>query len=187
MLNPRLAGRYAKSLIDLAKEKGQLEPIYRDMELLRSYIRQSRDLSSLLKSPVIPADKKEAVMAALINGKVNEITTAFIRLLIRKSRESVLPQIVEAFIEQYKSFKEIYPVKLTTAAPVSEEIKQAIISQVKSQTNMQHIELTSEVDEKLIGGFVLQLGDKLVDASIAYDLNDIRKQFLNNDFIYKIR
>ena len=65
--------------------------------------------------------------------------------------------------------------------------KDEIISQVKAQTNMQHIELTSEVYEKIIGGFVLQLGDKLVDASIAYDLNNIRKQFLNNDFIYKIR
>jgi F-type H+-transporting ATPase subunit delta len=78
-------------------------------------------------------------------------------------------------------------VKLTTAAPVSDELKESIVNQIKSQTDLKNIELTAEVDDKLIGGFILQIGDKEVDASIAYDLNIIRKQFLNNDFIYKIR
>ena len=98
-----------------------------------------------------------------------------------------LPEITTAFIDQYKERQQIYPVKLTTAAPVSEEVKQTIVEQVRSQSHLQNIELTTAVDESLIGGFVLQIGDKLVDASISYDLNVIRKQFLNNDFIYKIR
>jgi len=187
MLNPRLAGRYAKSLIDLAKEQNQLETVYKDMLLMQSFLAQSRDLVSILKSPVIASDRKEGILNTLTKDKVSEVTAGFNRLLIRKGRESVLPQIVEAFIAQYKAFKEIYLVKLTTAAPVSEKIKQDIINQVKQQTNMQHIELTAEVDSSLIGGFLLQIGDTLVDASISYDLNAIKKQFLNNDFIYKIR
>ena len=66
-------------------------------------------------------------------------------------------------------------------------MKQEIVDKVKSQSEMQNIELTTEINEELIGGFVLEVGTILVDASIAYDLNTIRKQFLNNDFIYKIR
>ena len=77
--------------------------------------------------------------------------------------------------------------KITTATPVSDAVKQDIVARVKSQTSLENIELTAVVDESLIGGFVLEIGDKLVDASIVYDLNVIRKQFLNNDFIYKIR
>jgi F-type H+-transporting ATPase subunit delta len=187
MLNPRLAGRYAKSLLTLAIEKNQLDSAYKDMQFLHSVSKLNREFVTVLKSPVISPDKKESILEAVTNGKISELTSLFIRLLIRKGREMNLPEITSAFIDQYKENQEIHTVKLTTAAPVSEEVKQAIVNQVKSQTSLKNIELTAAVDEDLIGGFVLQIGDTLVDASIAYDLNVIRKQFLNNDFIYKIR
>jgi F-type H+-transporting ATPase subunit delta len=188
MLNPRLAGRYAKSLIGLAIEKGQLEEVYSDMLFLNKVVRESRDFTVLLKSPVVNSDKKQAVFDAVTSsGKLSPLTLAFARLLVTKSREGVLPEIIKAFIDQYKAHKGIHVVKLTTAAPVSEELKSAIISKVQSQTSMKNIELKTEVREDIIGGFLLELGDTLVDASISYDLNKIKSQFMNNDFIYKIR
>ncbi len=187
MPNPRLAGRYAKSLIGLANEKNQLEQVYSDMLYLQELCKSSRDFTNLLKSPVIHADKKLAIIKAVTGDRTGEMTNAFIRLLVNKGREENLPEISTAFIEQYKTQKGIYTVKLTTAAPASEELRQAIIEKVKSQTQMKNIELKTEVDQDIIGGFVLQIGDQLVDASIAYDLNKVRSQFLNNDFIYKIR
>jgi F-type H+-transporting ATPase subunit delta len=81
----------------------------------------------------------------------------------------------------------INTVKLTTAVPVSDEIKRSMIRQLTDTTEMKNIELEVEVDPDLIGGFVLQAGDKLIDASIAYDLKAVARQFENNDFIYKIR
>ncbi len=187
MPNPRLAARYAKSLIDLALEKGQLENVYNDMLFLQTVCKQSREFVSLLKSPVIKADKKEAILKSLTDGRVGELTAAFNRLLVTKGRESNLPEIITAFIEQYKHNKNIHTVNLTTASPVSEELKQQIVSIVKQQTSLQHVELNAAVDEALIGGFVLELDGTLVDASIAYDLAKIKAQFQNNDFIYKIR
>jgi len=187
MPNPRLATRYAKSLIDLAKERNQLEAVYNDMLFLQALCKVSRDFSNLLRSPVVKPDKKEAIVTAVTKGKIGELTAAFNKLLINKGRESNLPEITVAFIDQYKQLKDIHTVKLTTAAPVSEEIKKQLISRIQSQTNMSNIDLETEVDEELIGGFVLEIGDQLVDASILYDLNKIKKQFLNNDFIYKIR
>ena len=77
--------------------------------------------------------------------------------------------------------------KLTTASALSEELKSAIVKQIQDTTEMKKIELEMAVNEELIGGFVLQAGDKLIDASIAYDLKNIATQFDNNDFIYKIR
>lgn len=187
MPNPRIAARYAKSLIGLASERKQLETVYNDMLLLQALCKQSRDFAALLRSPVVKPDKKQAIVAAVTKGKISELTASFNRLLINKGRESNLPEIIVAFIDQYKELKGIHTIKLTTAAPVSEEVKQQIIQRIQSQTNMNNIDLKTEVAEDIIGGFVMEIGDRLVDASIAYDLNKIKTQFLNNDFIYKIR
>lgn len=187
MQSPRLAGRYAKSLIDISKEQGQLEVVFEDMLTLQSIVKNSKEFAMLLRSPVVTADKKNKVITAVTEGKISTLTATFIKLLVSKAREAVLPEIIPAFIQQYKAFKNIHTVKLTTAAPVSEAVKTEIVNRVKQTSDMQNIELETTVNPDLIGGFTLQAGDKLVDASIAYDLKQISKQFENNDFIYKVR
>ena len=187
MPNPRLATRYAKSLIDLAIEKGQLEKVFADMQWLNSVCKSNRDFVNLLRSPIIKGDTKKKILDAVTTGHISEMTAAFTRLLITKGRESNLPEISAAFISSYKVKKDIQTIHLTTAAPVTESVKKAIIEQVKKSAGFQNVELEEKVDADLIGGFVLQVGDKLVDASVAYDLRAIAKQFENNDFIYKIR
>jgi F-type H+-transporting ATPase subunit delta len=187
MPNPRLAARYAKSLIDLANERNQVEPVYNDMQYLQALCRESRDFLMLLRSPVVKADKKIVIVEAVTKGKISELTALFSRLLINKGREANLPEVIVSFIDQYKKQKGIHTVKLTTAVPVTEEVKKQIIGQVQTQTNLANIDLNATVNEDIIGGFVLEIGDTLIDASIAYDLNKIKAQFMNNDFIYKIR
>ena|ERR1700676_2129712 len=187
MLNPRLAGRYAKSIIDLALEKGQLEEVYKDIQYLNDLIRASSEFVTILKSPVIPGDKKQKVLEALTAGHIGQLTTSFIRLLINKGRERFLPEIVYAFIEQYKVFKGIHTVILTTAIPVSDNVKKSIVDKIRQSGDMKEVELESLIQENIIGGFILEVDGRRVDASIAYDLANIKKQFSNNDFIYRIR
>ena len=112
---------------------------------------------------------------------------AFNKLLIIKGRERNLPEIAVAFADAYKVEKHIHTVKLTTASPISDATKEKIINQIKSTAGYEKIEIEEKVNEDLIGGFVLQIGDQLVDASISYDLKAIAKQFENNDFIYNVR
>lgn len=187
MPNPRLAARYAKSLIDISNEKGDLEKVFADMQWMQSVSKSNRDFVNLLRSPVINADTKKKVIDAVTVGKLSTITTAFIALLVKKGRESNLPEIATAFISQYKVQNKIHTVKLTTAQPASEAVKKAIIEQVKKSSGFDNIELEEKVDKDIIGGFVLQMGDKLIDASVSYDLKAIARQFENNDFIYRIR
>jgi F-type H+-transporting ATPase subunit delta len=187
MPNPRLASRYAKSLIDLAIEENLVEQIFADMQWLQKVLKASRDFANLLRSPIVKPEKKQQVVVAILKGNVSDTTILFIRLLIEKGRESSLPEIITSFIEQYKQYKSIYTVKLATASVLSDDLKNAIINQIKKTSEMQNIELETTVDEGLIGGFVLQAGDKLIDASVAYDLKQIARQFENNDFVYKIR
>lgn len=187
MLNPRVASRYAKSLLDLSIEQGQLEPVYKDMLYLQELTSKSRDFQNLLRSPVINADTKLRTIEAVTNGNITPLTTAFIRLMVNKAREAVMPEIITSFVKQYKEEKGIQTLKLTTATPVSDSVKQAIVNRVKQTGNIQNLELEEKVDPSIIGGFVLQVGDKLIDASISYDLQQIERQFENNDFIYKVR
>jgi F-type H+-transporting ATPase subunit delta len=187
MPNPRLAGRYAKSLIGLAIEKNQLDAVYSDMLYLQAACRSSRELVNLLKSPVVKADKKGKILDAITAGKISLITASFNKLLLIKGRESFLPEIASAFVDQYKQVKGIHTANLTTATAVSEELKQSIMDKIRADSNLKNVELNTAVDKELIGGFVLEMGDQLLDASIAFDLKNIKKQFRNNDFIYKIR
>ena len=187
MLNPRLAGRYAKSLIDLSVEKDQLEAVYKDIQYMNDLMRASSEFVTLLKSPVITGDKKQKVLEALTAGKIGRMTASFNTLLINKGRESFLPDIVDAFIGQYKDYKGIHIVTLTTAIPVSDDVRKSIIKKIKEVGNMKEVELESLVQENIIGGFILEADGRRVDASIAYDLANIKKQFSNNDFIYRIR
>jgi len=118
---------------------------------------------------------------------VSKITTLFVRLLVQKARESYLPEIVKAFIEQYNKLKNIHKVKLTTAVPVSRELQDEIVRKVITDNNFRNIELESVVEDELIGGFKLEMGGLLVDASVLRDLNDVKKQFADNEYIHKLR
>ncbi len=187
MPNPRLATRYAKSLIDLAIEKGQLEVIYKDMQYLQELCKKSRDFVILLRSPVIKGDKKQHIIETITKGKVSDITEVFNRLLVSKGRESDLPEIVNAFIDQYNNIKGIHKVKLTTAVPVSDELKKAIIEKTNTEAGLNQVELETIVKDDLIGGFVLEFNNNLVDASILRDLKEMKKQFKENIYVLHIR
>ena len=187
MNNPRLAIRYAKSLIDLAKEKDQLSEVNNDMKFLQGICKSNPDFIALLKSPIIPEDKKNKIIESIIAGKVSTLTSLFIKLLGKKKRESNLPEIIDSYIYQYNQLKGIHKVKITTATPLSQQMQNNFIDRIRLANNISNIELETVVDEKLVGGFVLEMEGKLVDASILTDLKDIKKQFQSNEYIQRLR
>ena len=186
MPNARLAGRYAKSLLDLATEQGQLEAVYADMKYIQAACHASIEFVNMLRSPIIKADQKNSIIHEVLKNKIGVLTNSFTVLLVKKGRELELPEMATAFIEQYNEIKGIHQVTLTTAVAVSEEIKKSIEQKVKSAADFKTVELTTKTDESLIGGFVLEFNNNLVDASIARDLKDLKKQFLNNEFMSQI-
>lgn len=180
MQNPRLASVYAKSLLDIAKEQGSIETVLTDMQLIDNICSKSKDFVMMLRSPVIKGDKKFTVINAVIGSKLQNITQLFIKLLVNKSREAVLPEIAPAFIKQYKEFKQIHTVKLTSAAPLDADARKLIDEKLKAAFPGGTIEVNPEINEDLLGGFVLEVGDKYIDASVRRDLEDIKIQFTKN-------
>ena len=187
MQNPRLATRYAKSLLDLAIEQNSLDATLKDVQLLSDECKQSHEFCVMLRSPVINADKKQVIVDAVIAHRLSPLTKAFVSLLISKGRESVLPEISSAFIQQYKTMKNVRTVKLTTAVPASDAVKEVIRTKVLGSLANSSIEMEEAVNPDLIGGFILEMDDKLFDASIRRDLNDVKKQFLKNIYVSQIR
>lgn len=187
MNNPRLAGRYAKSLLDLAKEQNQVNEVCNDMRWLQNVCKSNPDFTAVLRSPIIKSDKKQAIIDAVTTGKINSLTAAFIQLLVRKTRESNLSEIVSAYIDQFNEINNIQKVKITTANPITDELKNAIMSNVKASVPGKTFEIETAIKDELIGGFTLETAGQLVDASILRDLKDIQRQFNDNHFIHKIR
>jgi F-type H+-transporting ATPase subunit delta len=186
MRNPRLATRYAKSLLDLAQEQNVLEPVLKDMNMLTELCSKSPDFTLMLRSPVIKGDKKRAVLKAIIGDKVQPVTEGFITLLVKKGREFFLPEMAAAYVTQYKTLKKIHTVQFTTAVKIDETLKQEILGKITASVKEGTIDLQMDVNEHLVGGFTLEVGDKLFDASIRRDLNDIKKQFTKNLYVADI-
>ncbi|MDQ3071850.1 MAG: ATP synthase F1 subunit delta [Bacteroidota bacterium] len=180
MSQSRVAARYALSLFTLAKEQEATEQVKQDVDTLLDLISNSRDFELLLLSPVVNADKKWQVFQRTFEGKVQDLTLTFIRVVMRKRREMALADIFEEFVALYNESKGILTATLTTAVPVSSGIEEDIKSFLQKKTGVD-VELTTETDNKLLGGFVLKYKDKLVDASVATKLKDLRRHLVNQN------
>ena len=174
-----VATRYAKSLLQLANEKGQLEKVYADMQLVESVCEENKEFTNFLNSPIIKTDKKVAVIKEVFAGKVDNITSGFLTVLTQKRRELYMKEIAAEFIAQYKQHKNILTAVITSAVGIDATIKAKVLELVK-QTTKGEVELVEKVDKDLIGGFILTIGDKQVDASVSRKLNDLRKAFSVN-------
>src|SRR5688500_12125377 len=169
----RVASRYAKSLIELAAEKGVLEQVHEDMKLFTSVVSQNRDFRLLLHNPIVKSDKKLAVINTVFKGKVNEMTLAFYNIVARKSRESILEFVATEFEKQYNIMKGIQRASVTTAAPLSPALRQQLGEKLANETG-KTIQLEEMIDPSLIGGFVLKVGDKQIDSSVRYSLRKLK-------------
>ena len=182
----RVAGRYAKSLMDLAIEQGKLTTIVKDMESLREAVK-NRDLYLMLQSPIINADKKQSIMELLFGSRYDVMTMGFIRICVAKSREGLLPDIASEFLDAYQKMQGITSVKVTTATPLSKEAFEDLRAKLQASSDtLKGVDIETAVDPNLIGGYVVEFGDKLYDASVAHKLDVLRKEFKGNIYENKV-
>ena len=181
MRNTRATLRYAKSLLELAKEQNTLELCKTDMASVVSLCQNSRELVLLLKSPVVKTDKKLAIIADVFVG-CSPLVLSFINLITKKKREALLFDIAQAFLDLYKINQGIESATLTTAVALDEDTRQQVLSFINKQ-GVGQVDLIEQVDESLIGGAILRLGDKQLDASVARQIKDLKQSFNKNLYI----
>jgi F-type H+-transporting ATPase subunit delta len=150
MAGSRAASRYAKSLLDLAVEKGALENVQEDMRLLSRVCSQNADLRLMLKSPIIRHEVKKVVLEKLFKNRVNALTLAIIDILTRKNREPLLAEIAMEFQEAYRVFKGIGKASVTSTVALDKNLRQEIEILVKRICEKKTVEIEEHIDPSLI-------------------------------------
>jgi F-type H+-transporting ATPase subunit delta len=178
----RLTSRYAKSLLTLVIENNSLEETLEDMKLILAVCSENRDLTLLLKSPVVKSDKKLSILSDVFSKSITELTMTFINIITSKKREKFLEGIAESFVSLYKSHKNIETVTLTTACIIDENTKSEILKYIK-MNGKSEVELTEVINEDIIGGLIIRMGDKQLDASVSKNIKELKKSFNKNLYI----
>lgn len=183
MADSRVASRYVKSLLSLAEEHKAVEQVHADMQLFASVCASSREFSNMLKSPVIKHEKKRDILEAIFKSKVHKLTMAIIDMLTKKNREPLLPAIATEFHNAYNHYKGIEKASVSTAFAIDEKMKAEMEALVRKLSSKKEVELVQKVDKSLIGGFILNVGDRQIDASIKSKLKSLKTKFSENPYI----
>ncbi len=183
MAESRVAPRYVKSLLGLAVEQNILDKVFQDMLLFTKVCEENKAFGIMLRSPVIRHDKKRQVLAKIFTGKVEPLTLAFFDIITYKNREPLLPSIAREFHRAYNENKGISKATFTTAYPIDAEIRSQVETMVKQISDKKEIELVETIDANMIGGFVLTVGDRQIDASIKSKLKKLKNSFNENPFV----
>lgn len=176
-MSSKAGARYAKSLIDLSTEQNALEEIKNDMVFFESVVDDNSELEAILKNPIVPLDKKAGILNDVFGSKVHQITNSFLKLVVNKGRSAILFDTAKQFIAQYNEIKGIVTAEVTSAIALTDASKTEIIALVKKELGANQVIVKEKVDEKLIGGFILKVGDKQFDASISSGLGKLKKEF----------
>lgn len=176
-MSSKAGARYAKSLIDLSTEQNALEEIKNDMVFFEQVVDDNSELEAILKNPIVPLDKKAGILNDLFGSKVHQITNSFLKLVVNKGRAAILFDTAKQFIAQYNTIKGIVTAEVTSAIALTDASKAEVVALVKKEIGANEVIVKEKVDEKLIGGFILKVGDKQFDASIASGLNKLKKEF----------
>ena len=171
-----VASRYAKSLIDLAQEQNSLEQINNDMNFFLHTLKANPQLKAVLGNPIISHSKKIAILADIFSGKVDTLSISFFNIMVNKGRGEVLYATAQEFNNQYNIIKHITKATVVSATALSEANKSKLLDEVKAAIGGEVI-LDAKTDPSLIGGFVLTVGDRQVDTTIANSLKKLKKDF----------
>ncbi len=185
MADSRVASRYVKSLLGLAVEQGVLDDVHKDMLMFSKVCKENRNFVNMLRSPIIRHENKRSILKKIFSNKVSPLTLAIINIVTQKNREPILPEIASEFHNAYNLYKGIGKAYLTTTVPADKELLEIMEDISRKLANRQTIELQTSVDPNLVGGFILNVGDRQIDASVRSKLRTLSLKFEENYFVKK--
>jgi F-type H+-transporting ATPase subunit delta len=174
MNNGKISIRYAKALLSSAKEAKVEEKVYSEMTTLESAFAQIQLLKQAMTNPTLTKEEKIKLLNSVFNNKASKLTQGFITLVVENGREDYFHRIALSFQELYRKDKNIVVTHLTTAIELDEPLKKKIINSVEEQENSK-VELRTEVNPDIIGGYILDIDGKRLDASIIRQLSKLYK------------
>lgn len=171
---------YGGALFDLAVEEGQLDVVEEEVRLLLATCDENEDFIKLLNHPKITREEKVKVVETVFKDRLSQTMTGFLVLVVEKGRNDELESILKYFLERVREYKNIGVAKVTSAVPLSEEQKKSVEQRLLETTKYVSFEMDYAVDESLIGGLVIRIGDRVVDSSIRTRIDRMAKTLMNS-------
>ena len=168
-----VARRYAAALYEEAEEGGIVERVDEDMEMLRKSLQGSRELVQFFESPLISAEKKHAVIDRLFEERMHALTGRLLHLLVNKGRDDVTPSLAKAYRQLRDEHEGVVEAHVRLGVALNEEEREALAKKLKTLTG-QEVRLKTSVDEDLLGGLVVRIGDTVYDGSVRHQLERLR-------------
>ncbi|HLF34635.1 MAG TPA: ATP synthase F1 subunit delta [Cyclobacteriaceae bacterium] len=179
MASYRIAVRYARSLFELSIDQHKVEEVKKDVDLFLNLCQNTRPLTLFLRNPVIPNYRKGVILKKIFESKVSKLTMSFIEIVTRKNREDLLVEIANIFIEKYREYKGILVASLESPVHLTQAEKNQIIKIIKEKEGKdKHIEFTERINKDMIGGYILTIGDRQINDSVAKKLSDLRQKLI---------
>ncbi|SNY95063.1 ATP synthase F1 subunit delta [Flagellimonas pacifica] len=178
MNESRAAIRYAKATLDFAIEKKAADAVEKDMREVSATISENTELQNLLESPVVKGEVKKNSLQQIFKGS-NEITKGLIGTLTDNKRIALLQEVALKYIILHEQLKGEDVAYVTTAVPLTSDLEKKVLSEVTKITGNK-VTIENKIDESIIGGFVLRVGDLQYDASVANKLNGLKREFTNS-------
>lgn len=175
MAGSRASIRYAKALLAYTQEKKVSKEVKEDMQLVATTVTKNTELQKFLQSPVIKAQIKQDALKQIFTD-TNKASENLFNTLITNKRINLLGEVAEKYISLYNDFEGKETAVVTTAVPLTKELGDKILAKVKELTGKQ-VTLENKIDESIIGGFILRMGDLQYNASIASKLSDLKREF----------
>lgn len=171
-----IANRYARAWMRQVVEEKTLEQALNDAQAIQEVLEASRDLTLFLRSPIHSKEVKQQVLDAVFGGKIHATSERVIRMLVTKGRESKLAEIADAFIAMYRDAAGILDVHVSTAYPLEEAVLTQL-QKVLGERTGKTISTTVQVDQRLIGGMSVRIGDHVTDGTVKHKLEQLKEQF----------
>lgn len=171
----RAAIRYAKAILDSAHAKGAAADVNNDMQTIASTLAERAELSAFVQSPTTTSEAKEAALTEVFDA-ANPMTKGLFKLLAENKRFDILSNVAVEFSRQFDEMNGIEVAQVTTAAPMTAELEAKVLSKILTISNKKVV-IKNIVDPSLIGGFIIRLGDKQYNASVAGRLQSLKREF----------
>jgi F-type H+-transporting ATPase subunit delta len=171
----RAASRYAKAVLGIAQDKGQADAVNADMRDILSTVSKSKDLRSFLTSPLLKADQKKSGLKEVFKSS-NAITQGLFDLLASKNRTAILEDVAMSYVVMYEDLNKREIATVTTAVELSAVLEEKILAKAKTLAG-KDITLVKKVDPSILGGYILRVGDREINASVERSFSELRRTF----------
>lgn len=175
-----ITNRYASALLKQVEDANKFDEVSNDLQLIYDTLESSKELRVALKSPVINEEKKKSILKELFGSKIDKESANFLDFVVKKNREDILFEIVQRCLELRDEKMNIIPAKVSTAVELSDAEKKIFKISLERYSN-KNVRITFDVDPALIGGFLVRLKDKMLDASVVQQLKLLRKRLVKAD------